>query len=95
MAVPEDDPDEEEPGREIWAENWLTVRLFLDLSTQWRLAVGMGCAVWLGLDYPAVLAHLRMRGVKRCDRARIFDGIRIMEGAALPILNRQQAGNNA
>ena len=46
-----------------------------------------GQMIWHGLDYPAAESTLRMMG-KWKKAAEIFDGLRIMESAALPILNK-------
>ncbi len=68
-------------------ENWESVGLFLKLSTQWRVA-GMGG--FTGLDYAAVDAVFKIYRVKnRVDR---LDDLRIMEMAALPVLNEKAKG---
>ncbi|WP_082877826.1 DUF1799 domain-containing protein [Methylomonas koyamae] len=59
-------------------ENWDTVMLFVSLGTQWRIG-GMGDVI--GLDYTAVDAVFRIRRIK--NRASLFDGLQVMEEAAL------------
>lgn len=85
--------DSAEPGDtfEVWPENADAVDLFVALQTQWRVAAGMSALVITGLDYAAVEAAMRMRGVK--DRRAMFAAIRTMESAALPALNRQADGD--
>ena len=62
-------------------DNWKTVKAFLRLETQWRVA-GIGAElVWLGLDYGAGFAALGKTFRRR------LDDIRIMEHAALDVLN--------
>lgn len=65
--------------------------MFCDLATQWRVAAGFDL-VYLGLDYAAVEAAMRMRGIKRRDRARLFDKLRVMELAARQELNARLRG---
>jgi hypothetical protein len=70
----------------VWPENVEAVRLFCDVATQWRVAAGFG-VVYLGLDYAAVEAAMRMRGVKRRERSELFEKVRVMELAAKQELN--------
>ena len=58
--------------------------LFLKLSTQWRVG-GMGGIV--GLDYAAVDAFFRIYRVKA--RAERMDDLRVMELAAMIVLNKK------
>ncbi len=64
----------------VWPENWDTVRLFCDLSTQWQ--VGFGGVI--GLRYESVLAVMRLRRIKG---AEMFDDLRVMEAEALRVLS--------
>ncbi len=64
----------------IWPENWTTVEVFAAMSTQWNTA-GMGGVV--GLRYEALPAVMRFCGVSPAERATVFHGLRVMEGAAL------------
>lgn len=68
-------------------DNWDSVVFFFGLGTQWTMA-GMGG--YCGLSYAGVEACLRMSGLKRRRRARLFEDVRIMEHAALPVLNRDK-----
>lgn len=63
----------------VYPDNMETVKVFTDLLTQWR--VGPGGLV--GLDYGAIPVVFRIRKVKPVDREHVFDGLRIMERAAL------------
>lgn len=58
---------------------WETVQAFLRVQTQWRVG-GMGGHP-IGLDYAGVEAALRMMRVR--DKAELFDGLQVMEAAAL------------
>ena len=84
---------------EIHADNADSVGAFIACETQWRVAgVGMG-AVWLGLDYAAVAAWLRVKRFGLSRAAALMDDLIIMERAALPVLNaprdRTQAQSQA
>lgn len=59
-------------------ENWPAVLLFLSLSSQWRVG-GMGD--FLGLDYAAVEAVMRIKQVR--GKSAVFDDLQIMERSAL------------
>lgn len=64
---------------DVWPCNWQAVRLFMALSTQWR--VGMGGAT--GLDYTALAAAMDMLAIKRKKRAALFWQIGLMEAEVL------------
>lgn len=68
----------------MWPENWDTVQLFLLVQTQWRTGP-MGSVI--GLDYVAVDAAIRMSGITITPET--FDGLRIMESAALEAMSSE------
>lgn len=84
-AAERKDADDGDGALEIWPENWGALRLFLAVETQWRVQLGFGVVVHLGLDYAALEAAMRMSGV--ADPAAMFADVCAMERAALPILN--------
>lgn len=93
----EDDGEEDAGGDderpfEVWPENMEAVELFCVLANQWRAIAGFAAVRFLGLDYAAVEAVMRMRNVRQKDRARLFSDIRVMEAAALGELNRKRNG---
>ena len=65
----------------VWRCNWPVVVSFLRLSTQWMRA-GIGGQI-TGLHYGNVLAWLEHRYPSRRQRRMVFEGIQIMERAAL------------
>jgi hypothetical protein len=67
------------PPVEVWPDNWSTVQVFAAMETQWRI----GMSGPAGLDYGVLPNVMRMTGVPRKEWPIVFDGIRIMEGAAL------------
>ena len=88
-VVVERDQDDEPEGVPVWPENWEALLVFLGCTTQWRAApAGLaGVIMYFGLDYPAVDVLLRGRN----GRDAIFADLRVMEAAALPILNAGDA----
>ena len=69
-------------------ENVRPFDLFVGLLTQWnRCVTPLGALRWLGLDYAAVEASMRLERIPRADRAALFADLRRMEAAALPVLN--------
>lgn len=83
---------EEKPLFEVWPENVDAVELFMVVAGQWRVVAGFGAAGYLGLDYRAVEAAMNMRGVKKQHRPQLFAGLRVMEAAALRVLNPKRNG---
>lgn len=67
------------PPVDIWPENIAAVNTFVAMSTQWRS--GMGGAT--GLDYNALPAVMRLIGIDEDQQQKTFDGVRVMEDAAL------------
>jgi hypothetical protein len=69
----------DDPAFYLWPQHAAAFGLFADLRTQWR--VGMGGAT--GLDYTAVIAHLRIVGVPRNELPLRYAEIRELETGAL------------
>lgn len=63
----------------VLPENWPTVQLFMSVQTQWQFASN---GTPLGLDYNAVDVVMRRKGIADQD-GRIFEGLQIMEWAAI------------
>jgi hypothetical protein len=72
-------PPSEEPPVYLWPDNVAAWEAFIDLQTQWRV----GFNGRTGLDYAAVLAHLRAVVADDAERADIYAGVRACEGGAL------------
>ena len=69
---------------EIWPDQAATVDVFRAMITQWRMGPGGP----IGLDYSALTPVMRWLGVPPAERAEVFDGVRIMERAALAALRK-------
>lgn len=68
---------------EVWPENWDALEAFCAMATQWRVNPFGGVA---GLDYVALNAVMDILGLR--ERKDVFQAVRVMESAALPILNK-------
>lgn len=75
--------EETEDFDPVAACNWESLLAFMACDTQWRVGVGFGGMIWIGLDYTACDVVFRRRGLAD----HIWDDVRVMEEAALPILN--------
>lgn len=73
----------EQDQLEVLEPNLLSVAAFLECRTQWRVVSGLAGVAWIGLDYPAVKLVLDDLG---CPQ-NVFADIRMMEAAALEVLN--------
>lgn len=67
---------------EVDPDNWDIVMFFMRVQTQWRA----GYAGPTGLDYTAVESTFRMLEIE--DRREIFEGLQIMEAAALKVFSK-------
>ena len=70
---------------EIWPDNILAVRVFLAMSTQWRV----GLAGATGLDYGALPAVMRLMQVPPGERRIVFNDLRALEDAALETIQKR------
>lgn len=65
--------------------NWTILEVFLACQTQWRQAPN---GLLTGIDYQAAAAVVGLMEVPQEDRRVTFDGVRLMEHAALQELER-------
>nr|WP_051423892.1 DUF1799 domain-containing protein [Bordetella petrii] len=79
---PEDLPDEEV---ELWPENVRVKDAFMLMETQWRV----GYAGPTGLDYGALPMVFRSLAIFDDDQVDVFDGLRVMEAAALSEMRKK------
>jgi hypothetical protein len=81
----------------VWPDNWPVLQVFMAMQTQWRMIAGMGGVMYQGIDYGAFTpAVLRGLGVTMAGWPEIFNGLRVMERAALTELNSgRQPGKNS
>lgn len=79
--------EKRQSGCEVHADNEATVLAFLHLKTQWRIIAGLGKPVYQGLEYAAIPPVLDLLHIPRKARNEVFAGLRVMEQAALDVLN--------
>lgn len=72
----------------LWPENVASWNLFQAVSTQWMVSM----AGATGLNYPGVESVMRLSGVKRGDRERVFNEIQCMERATLSAWREKSDG---
>lgn len=68
----------------MWAENAEPFGIFTALQTQWR----PGASGVVGLDYAAIEPVLRLQQVDPARWPALFDDLRVMERAALKVINK-------
>ena len=66
---------------EVWEENWEIALMFIRMSTQWHTSM----AGLTGLNYPSLEWLCKLYAVK--DPVAVFEGVQVMEMAALAVLN--------
>ena len=82
-----------EDGLDVWPDNALAWDVWLQLTTEWNVAFGaMGGIAYLGLPARAIESTANLMGIRgRKKRARLFQELKEMEEAALPVLNGAEA----
>jgi hypothetical protein len=75
-----EDDDQFEPVADC---NWDSLMAWLACDTQWRVSVGFGGVLWIGHDATACDVIFRRRGFAD----HLWEDLRVMEEAALPVLN--------
>lgn len=68
---------------EVWDENWEIVMMFLRMQTQWNVTMGG----FVGLKYEVLRWLCDLYSVE--DQRAMLDGLRIMEAAALQMMNNR------
>lgn len=80
-----DDGPVDTGGVEVWPDNADAVRLFVAMATQWR----MGSGGPVGLDYGIVPQLARHLGLRKRRLRAAFNGLQVMEAAALDWVDQQ------
>ncbi len=70
---------------ELWPENVTPKVVFEAMGSQWRI----GFSGPTGLDYGALAGVMRLLGVPGDAEIDVFDGVRVMESAALRMMNKK------
>lgn len=69
----------------VWIENWPIKQVFAAMLSQWN--VGMNGAI--GLRYEALPLVLELHCIEAEQRREVFDGLRVMERAAVEEINKR------
>lgn len=69
---------------EVWSENYQIKQVFSAMISQWN--VGMNGVI--GLRYEALPLVLELHGIEAEQRREVFDGLRVMERAAVEEINK-------
>ncbi|WP_298235916.1 DUF1799 domain-containing protein [uncultured Azohydromonas sp.] len=78
----------ERPGLEVFPDCWDAVQVFLLLGRQWRIEVAPnGKLIRHGLDLAALPGVIDAYGVPQPERRALIADLRLMEEAALEVLN--------
>lgn len=83
----DDEEDDEEILFPVYPENVQALEVFISMSTQWRMVGTMQSLHYTGLDYSVLGEMWLVNDVKKKDRPKVFEQLRILERAAMPILN--------
>lgn len=69
---------------DVWPENWPIWDAWIGLENRWRVVVAANGEVnRQGLDAAQIESTLRLMGMKRKERERVYQGLLVMEDAAL------------
>ena len=71
----------------VWPENEELVGIFIALRR--CLQFDSMAGVYIGLKRPWIESTLRLMNIEQAKHPSIFEGLMIMEDAALPVLNRK------
>lgn len=88
QLVPTEEQREEPQDYELWPDHWEAWLVFLRVQTQWQLVVGMGGAMWTGLNYQGVDMVLRKVVTDETRHLVVLDQLQVMEQEALKIRNK-------
>lgn len=78
--------DEDSDVFEVWEENWESFNWFLNMNRRWVFNPMDGKRI--RLDDQAVVAQLKLSGLKKSKQRTIMDDLLAMETAALEVLNK-------
>lgn len=84
-----------ESACELWPDNVTTFKVFDVMGRQWRTvtisSLGGSTVRYQGLDYGVIRDVLILMGIKRGEWSEIFEGLRVMEKAALKVFEDREA----
>ena len=78
-------PEDYDETFEVWPDNWRSFLVMDAMGTQWRT----GASGITGLDYGVLPSVMKLVGVPKRERPRVFQDIRTMELEVLAFLARE------
>jgi hypothetical protein len=73
----------------VYEDNWESLMFFLAVANQWNVTANVSNLIYLGLNWSGIESVIRtFRPVQKAKRAQLFDDLRIIERAALSVLNK-------
>lgn len=73
---------------DVWPENWESLCFFLSVQNHWVVVSGINGREYISLNYPSIESVIRtFNPVKKNKRAALYRDLRIVELAALEVLN--------
>lgn len=82
----EDFDDGTDTAVHVWPDNLPAVNVMVAMATQWR-TTGYGST---GLDYSVLPSVFELTGVPKADWPDTFECVRVMEGEALKLMNKDR-----
>lgn len=76
------------PDYELPPDQFDAWQVFDSMWTQWRTTAGFSRVVFHGLDYIALEAVMRMRGIEADEQKSVFQMCRVMEDEAIRLRNK-------
>lgn len=70
----------------VWPDCWASFECFAAMRTQWRTGVSGAT----GLDYVALEPVMRLQGIPKAERNSTFEDVRVMEMAALDVMQAKR-----
>ncbi|WP_157957095.1 DUF1799 domain-containing protein [Salinicola salarius] len=70
---------------DCWPEHWDALQVFLSCGSQWRTIVTGKSIIYQGLDYGAVEAVIRLRGI--AEPWQVFEQVGQIERGAMEVIN--------
>lgn len=88
IAIERDEAERLAEAGLIWPENWQIVQVFV--TCHWSRTVGFERTTFDGISGQEIIASMLAHRVPRAQWTEVFVGVRVMAGAAKPVLNERR-----
>ena len=92
QLIPPEEQREAPEDYELWPQHARAWWLFVGCQTQWRLAVGMNGAYWVGLEMPGVDVIRRAQGISDADWPEVLGQLQVLERESKALRNTRSDG---